>query len=51
MDAKIPYAIGLGLQWQNRSMLHDQSIDHHQSNEASKVNRITHNSRPGLLSN
>jgi len=51
MDAKIPYAIGLGLHWQNRSILHNQLIDHRRLNEAGKVNKITHNSRPGLLSN
>jgi len=26
MDAKIPHTIGLGLHWQNRSILHDQSV-------------------------
>jgi len=51
MDAKIPYALNLGLHWQNRSILHNRSIDHHRLNEAGKVNRITHNSRPGLLPN
>jgi len=44
MDAKIPYTIGLGLHWQSRLILHDRSIDHHRSNEASKVDNICHSS-------